>query len=362
MAAGLVCALVAPAGPAHADAVRDAQWHLTYLDIAKVQRITEGDGVVVALVDSGVNGNHPDLVGNVLPGISVLPEHPGNGWEDTDVHGTAMAGLIVGHGRQSTGVLGIAPRTRLLPVQVDSGTQLGGADVIAAGIDAAVQHGARVVSVSLGVPGGSVELRSAVERAQRADVVIVASVGNRPESLTMDWPARYDGVVAVAAVDRNGNHPEFSISGPQVTISAPGVDIETTGQGNGTGIGTGTSDATAIVAGVIALIRSKYPNLSATEVIHRLTATARDAGTPGRDPEYGYGIVNPYAALTADVPTQSPSAPATQPSSASPTAPHKAPGNGGRTGLVVLVVLVAIGFLATIWLRRAAARYRRTLD
>ena len=112
---------------------------------------------------------------------------------------------------------------------------------------------------------------------------------------------------------------------------------------------------------MVALIRSKYPNLSATEVIHRLTATARDAGTPGRDPEYGYGIVNPYAALTADVPTQSPSAPTSGPPTASPTAPARAPGKSNRNGIIVLVVLIALGAVATFWIRRAARRYRRRL-
>ena len=361
---GLLITMVLPATPARADSVREAEWQLGFLDLARVHQISQGDGVTVAVLDSGVNGNHPDLAGNVLQGVNVFPGHPGNGWEDADPHGTAMAGLIAGHGHGANdGVLGVAPRAKVFPVLLDAGLTKGNASELAAGIDQAVQRGAQVISMSTGVPGGSSELRAAVERAEQANVVLIAATGNLPEDQDgVAWPARYSGVVAVGAVDRNGVHAAISVTGPQIMISAPGVDVVSTSSGNGYQKGTGTSDATAIVAGVVALIRSKYPNLSATEVIHRLTATARDAGTPGRDPEYGYGIVNPYAALTADVPTRSPSAPATQPSSASPTAPHKAPGNGGRTGLIVLVALVAIGFFATIWLRRAAARYRRSLD
>lgn len=200
----------------------------------------------------------------------------------------------------------------------------------------------------------------------RADIVIVASVGNQPKSLTIDWPARYEGVVAVGAVDRVGNHAGFSLTGPQVTVSAPGVEIETTGRSDGTGRGDGTSPATAITAGVVALIRSKFPKLSAAEVIHRLTATAKDAGTPGRDPEYGYGIVNPYAALTADVPTETPTgSPPTSPgTNSASTNPSEGPipNRADKSGFAIVVVLIALGVLAAIWIRRAAARYRKSLD
>ncbi len=356
MVAGLLLFLIMPAMPARADAVRDAEWHLAFLDMARVHQITQGEGVTVAVIDNGINGNHPDLAGNVLPGISLLPSHPGNGWDDTDAHGTAMAGLIAAHGHNGgDGVLGIAPKAKIFPLQTKSGTDPGTSDMDGAAIDAAIRQGARVISISI---GGSLStaLRDAVMRAQRADVVIVAGVGNKPEINEVTWPARYDGVVAVAGTDRQGNHADFSVTGRQVVIAAPGSDIKSTDTGNGYGTGSGTSNSTAITAGVVALIRAKFPTMPATEVIHRLTATAIDKGPKGRDDEYGYGIVNPYAALTADIPPLRASAsptPATTPVS-TPPAKASPPPRGNRTGVIVAVIAgaIVIAFLIIVGLTR----------
>jgi len=348
--AGLLLALALPAVPAKADAVRDGEWHLAFLDMARVHQVSQGDGVTVAVIDDGINGNHPDLVGNVLPGLSLLPSHPGNGWDDVDAHGTAMAGLIAGHGRNGggDGVLGIAPRAKILPIQTMSGADPGTSEMDGAAVEAAVQRGARVISISIG-RSLSAALRDAVARAQRADVVIVAGAGNRPDS-QVTWPARYDGVVAVAAVDRQGNHADISVTGRQVVIAAPGVDIKAADTGNGYGTGSGTSLSTAVTAGVVALIRAKFPTMPATEVIHRLTATAIDKGPKGRDDEYGYGIVNPYAALTADIPplaaSSSPTAPATTTATTPPA--NASPRSGGsRTG-VIIAVIAGAAIIATV--------------
>src|SRR4051812_2248024 len=107
---GLLLACLPAASPAYADSVRDDQWHLRFLDMARVHQIGQGGGVTVAVIDNGINGNHPDLVGNVLSGVGLLPGHPSNAWEDASDHGTAMAGTIAGHGHAGgAGVLGIAP-------------------------------------------------------------------------------------------------------------------------------------------------------------------------------------------------------------------------------------------------------------
>lgn len=140
--------------------------------------------------------------------------------------------------------------------------------------------------------------------ALKADVVVVAAAGNRPEATRVEWPAAYPGVIAAAGVDRDGNHAEVSVTGPEVVLAAPAVDIVSTNKLGETrySTGTGTSSATAIIAGAAALVRAKYPDLSAAEVVHRLTATAVDKGPPGRDELYGYGVLDLVAALTADVP------------------------------------------------------------
>jgi type VII secretion-associated serine protease mycosin len=357
---GLVLILAVPATPARADNVRDAEWFLASLNMARAWQISQGDGVTVAVIDSGINSNQPDLAGNVLPGISLVPGHPGNGLEDIDEHGTSMAALIAAHGHGDAGVLGVAPRAKIVPVQVDFGANHGGPDLVATGVNEAVARGARVISISLGDPGGSVALHAAIEQARQADVVVVASMGNTDQDTRVVCPACYDGVVAVGGTDRSGQHATISIAGPQMVVSAPAVDIETAGRNNSYGMGTGTSGSAAITAGVVALIRSKYPKMSAVDVIHRLTATATDKGPKGRDDQYGYGIVNPYAALTADIPSVDPTASSSTAGTPTPSAPPTAKGSKSAS-IAVLVLIVAVAVLAMMWIRRAAARYRRRI-
>jgi subtilisin family serine protease len=244
-----------------------------------------------------------------------------------------MAGLIAGHGHGKNGtqgVLGIAPRASVLSVQTVHSDFGGDPAHLGDGIDWAVAHGAKVVCVAA-VTSEEPAVKTAIEAAIKADVVVVAGVGNTPTNTTVGFPAKLPGVLAVGGVDRNGNHASISAVGPEMAISAPAVDITSTGVFEDYRLSNGTSDATAIVAGVAALVRAKYPTLSEAEVIHRLTATATDRGAPGRDPQYGYGIVNPVAALTADVPPI-----------ASATPGPTAAGGSGTRGRSLPIALIAI--------------------
>jgi type VII secretion-associated serine protease mycosin len=295
-------------------------------------------------VDSGIDGSHPDLLGNVVAGTETFVGNGGgDGRTDTDGHGTAMAGLIAAHGdgdRNAEGALGIAPQATILPVR--AGVDGGFASAVAPGIRWATDHGAKVISLS--VAGGPDQgLHEAVEDAIAHDVVVVAGVGNTPTA-NVQYPAAYPGVLAVGGVDQNGNHAQVSVTGPEIMLSAPAVDIVSTTLNHKYSPGTGTSAATAIVAGAAALVRAKFPNLSAADVIHRLTATAIDKGPKGRDDQYGYGIVNLIAALTADVPPL-PASPS--PSNSTVTAGPKRSNAPPWAGLIVvfgvLAVLVAVG-------------------
>ncbi|MGW1057176.1 S8 family serine peptidase [Micromonospora rubida] len=331
------------------DLVRRDQWHLRYLEANKAHLLSQGAGTVVALPDTGVEP-HPDLAGNLLPGFDAV-DGSENGQQDHSGHGTGMAGLIAAHGRgNDIGALGIAPKAKILPILV---SPIGGAeaDTMADGIEYAIQHHVDVISVCSGGPS-SVRLQKAVRTAVQANIVVVAAAGNSPGDTGVIYPALEGGVIAVGGTDQNGQRAAVSVTGREIDVVAPAVDIYSTSIDGKYRKGTGTSDAAAIVAGAAALIRSKYPDLPAAEVAHRLTATAVDKGPPGRDDEYGYGVIDLVAALTADVPPlgfESATADAPPGSGPATTAVAEPAGNdggdGGATarGLATLGVIVAAG-------------------
>ncbi|MEV4763642.1 S8 family serine peptidase [Micromonospora chokoriensis] len=347
------------ATPAAAERIRGDQWHLEFLKALQAHSISEGDGVIVAVPDTGVDP-HPDLRNNLLTGADTVAGGSGDGRKDSNSHGTSMAGLIAAHGQAGNlGALGIAPRSKIIPIMASTSENLGEADDLAAAIEYAISNRAQIISISSG--GASTpRLVQAVNAAIAANIVIVAAAGNSPFE-PVSYPASEEGVIAVGGVDRAGQHAAISVTGPEIDVVAPAVDIYSTSYGGKYSKGTGTSSATAIVAGAAALIRSKYPYLPAREVAHRLTATAIDKGPPGRDDEYGYGVIDLVAALTADVPPlgfESVSAPAdAAPSTAA--GGQQGDGDSGATarGLATLGVILAAG---VGW--AAVARRRRRGD
>ncbi len=282
-----------------ADEVRSAEWFLSFLEIDKAHKISTGTGISVALTDSGVN-RHQDFINNLANGGDLTTSSQKSYDNDRIGHGTEMAGLIAGHGHgPAEGILGIAPASKIIPIKVSDGPEI--RPRLGAGIDLAITLGAKVINVS---SAGSIsrELEESVEFAIKSDLVIVAGSGNDFRMAQIGYPAALPGVLAVGAVDRNGAYASFSTPGKNLGICAPGTDIVTTGPNSSYNIVNGTSAATAIVSGAAALVRAKFPELSAREVIHRLTATATDIGMPGRDEQCGYGVLNIVKALTADVP------------------------------------------------------------
>ncbi|MBU2662904.1 S8 family serine peptidase [Actinoplanes bogorensis] len=258
-----------------------------------------GSGITVAVIDSGTYP-HPDIQKNLLSGISLVSGESGKGQNDRVGHGTEMAALIAAHGRGSRGVLGISPAAKILPVKITN-TTAAPASEMAKGIDWAVSEKADVINISAAI-GPSFEVQDAVRKAIAADVLVVASVGNRSSSAVVGYPAAMDGVLAVGANGRNGKYSPSSFRTPKVQICAPGVDITTAEPENRYADVGGTSPATAIAAGAAALVRAKFPNLTTKEVINRLTSTADDIGPAGRDDECGFGRLNIVKALTANVP------------------------------------------------------------
>jgi type VII secretion-associated serine protease mycosin len=350
--AGLfAAATLAPAAAVPArDEIRDQQWHLDALQVDQAHTISEGAGITVGVIDTGVDASHPDLAGSVIEGYDYVGLQPTQGREDRDGHGTAMAGLIAAHGRAT----GVAPAAKILPMRTTFTDNIGGSFESAA-IDWAVDHGATVLCLAFAGDSDDLALHEAVNRAAERNVVVVAGIGNEPHRAEI-FPGAYPSVVTAAGTDRAGNHASISLTGPQAVLAAPAVEITSTGPiglyPSGYRIGTGTSDSTAIIAGVAALVRAKFPDLSAAEVIHRMTATADDKGPPGRDDEYGYGIVNPVKALTADVPPLTPSTEPTPTQAIPPRADNSGPNPALIVGLVGVGALLTVGLILAMRRRK----------
>ncbi len=354
--------LVGLAGPpaGYADEVRNRQWHLDFLDITKAHKITRGEGITVAVLDSGVDYRHPDLQGALIPGRN-YSEGRRDGWEDATGHGTAMASLIAGrgHGHQR-GILGIAPAATILPIRVNGTEGLSSPRALEQGITWAADHGADIASISL-TDVENPMVRQAVEYAQSKGTVIIAGAGNTANGdREVTWPARYPGVIAVSGTDQEGSFTESSVHGPEVAMSAPADAMVTAGSGRvgRYSVRNGTSNATAIVAGVAALVKARHPDLDAANLINRLIMTADDRGSAGRDPRYGFGIVNPVAALTVGVPKVQGNplaAPVTSTRNSSVTRTPDASGTasgGWRLIIVVTAVVVCLTLVALVGLVR----------
>ena len=268
--------------------------------------------VPVAVVDSGIDFDHPELVGRVLPGWDFVTGDPVA--EDDYGHGTWVSGVVGAATNNAQGVAGAAWDTSIIPVKVLDEDGNGWAADVADGIAWAADHGAKVVNLSLGNEFYSPVIRDAVGYAQSRDAVVVAAAGNECSSQPF-YPAAYPGVVAVTATDHDGRFAGpptysceppplgraqgFSNSGPWISLAAPGKGITSTLAGEGEQYGTveGTSFSAPIVVGVAVLVRAQQPGLTQSQVVTRLRDTARDAGPPGFDEQYGYGWVDPTAAL-----------------------------------------------------------------
>ncbi|MEU9658851.1 type VII secretion-associated serine protease mycosin [Streptomyces chartreusis] len=302
--------LLATAPVASADYVRDQQWILNAFAVKDVWAESQGQGVTVAVVDSGVDASHPDLAGQVLEGKDFTGG--GNAQEDRLGHGTSMASIIAGHGHgegNSSGMMGLAPKAKILPLRtLQTEKDPNHDETWAAAVRYAVDKGAKVINLSFSNDGGKTlsDGRAAIAYAQAHDVVVVSGSGNEG-SIAVDEPAALPGVVAVGAIDEKANRWEGSNTGKGLALMAPGVKVlaADTTRSQQYSLSNGTSDATAYVSAAAALVRSKYPDLSAGQVINRLIKSATFAhhkGLKAPDEEYGYGIVRPYSALTMDIP------------------------------------------------------------
>ncbi len=296
-------------------------YNLSSLAFPRSWRTATGDGVVVAVVDSGVDPANQHLGRRVvLPGKSFVGGDP-SGREDPYGHGTAIAGIIAAQylGEKSS-LIGAAPAAKILPVRVfqyepsqpgesvpfppDTGR-------IAQGIRWAVDNGADVINVSMSTgPKDPAlgELKAATAYAHRKDVVVVASGGNQLEGVRTDelrFPAAAEDVIGVAGADVNGAVDDFSVHGPHNDVSAPGAQVLISFHANGDCLAGDqhpfTSWAAGFVSGLAAQLREKYPRASADEIAYRIMASADRPRLSQRDDEQGWGLIQPYEALTMTI-------------------------------------------------------------
>lgn len=304
--------------PALADDVRGGQQRvIDTLRLPEAWRTSRGAGVTVAVLDSGVDPRHRDLVGSVTVGKDFTEGANPPGTPPRRLHGTYMASLIAGHGhglKGRRGVIGVAPEARVLSVRVileeeepgfdEFNTAPRFEDVVAEGIRYAVDRGAHVINMSISKELATKQERSAVRYAISKGVVLVAAAGNegalpptRAPFAPYSYPAAFPGVVSVGATDGRLRRASFSNWNASVLIAAPGVDIMGAGPGDAYWVGQGTSQATALVSGVAALIKAKYPDMSPPLVVQALTASATDRPPGGYDTDTGFGVVNAARAL-----------------------------------------------------------------
>ncbi|MFC0623858.1 S8 family serine peptidase [Kribbella deserti] len=274
----------------------------TYLDLVRLPSAwslnRDATKQIIAVLDSGVDSGHPELAGRLVPGYNSVD---GGSTNDENGHGTFIAGVAAAKTNNALGVAGVVWNGRVMPVKVTFNPKGHSRDSdIIRGLDWAVAHGATIANLSFSGTAGNPALHAAIQRATSKGVLVVAAVGNSGSG-QIEYPGAYPEVLGVGATDITGKLADFSTWGSWVDIAAPGTSIVSLSPRalfpSGYGISSGTSYSAPLVAGVAALLRTRYPSLTPAQLIGRLKSTARDAGPRGIDPYYGFGIVDAYAAL-----------------------------------------------------------------
>ncbi|WP_421381535.1 S8 family serine peptidase [Bacillus salacetis] len=274
--------------------------HLNQIQTVSTSNSTGKSAVTVAVIDSGVDASHPDLKANLLPGINIVDPARKS---IPDMHGTHVAGIIAAAENNGIGGKGVNPQAKILPIDVFNGSEFAYDYAIAEGILYAIENKAKVINMSLGSYYPSPIIQEAVQDALEYGITVVAAAGNSGSS-EPEYPASFDGVISVGAVDSSSKLAAFSSYGPSVDVVAPGENIYSTAYDGGKKSTfrqlSGTSMASPMVAGAASLLLAKDPELTPFQVEMMLESTTRDLGAAGYDTRYGYGLVDIKSALAFD--------------------------------------------------------------
>lgn len=345
-------------------------WPQQQLGFENVWPITRGAGVVVAVIDSGLDTSNPQLRHlHLLPGVNTAN---GDNARDCVGHGTEVTAIIAARPRANSPFAGVAPDATILPIKQTYDTVGGDAKgtpaSLARGIDAAVDGGARVANVSVVTKVDDPQLRAAVRRANNAGMIIVAAVGNDGQTTNHPmYPAayspRYPNVIAVSASVANDTVPGFPEHGRYVDVAAPGAGYTMPAPGGGFTEASGTSFAAPYVTGTVALMLAAHPHLTPAQVRDRLEQTADSPPVATPSPLYGYGVVNTALAVTAvldDAATSSVTPrPAPLAAPAAPTPPDRHLQHLATAVALILLALAALVAVATAVVRGSATAGRR---
>ncbi len=282
------------------------QQGLAVANLAKAWDITFGDPkIIIAVIDTGIDLGHPDLKNKLVEGYNIITQGKTPPRDDNG-HGTHASGIAGAQTNNKIGIAGTAPNCKLMPIKALDAKGSGDIYNVALGVIWAVDHGARVLNMSLGGPS-SETLKRAIDYALAKNVVVVTAMGNDGKN-SKAYPAALPGVISVGAVNFDRTRADFSNYGDWISVTAPGSQIMSTmptykttmtefEKEEGYDYLDGTSMACPIVAGIAALVLSRNPDYTPAEVKERIQSTASDAGKKGFDNEYGYGIVNAAKAV-----------------------------------------------------------------
>jgi thermitase len=293
---------IAPKSPAFGfdglrggDELLEKLWGMAKIEAAAAWAVTRGGGdVKVAVVDTGVDWKHADFGGRVEKGRDFINND--DDAMDDHYHGTHCAGTI-GAGMGNGGVVGVAPEVKMIAVKVLSGSGSGSYEGVANGIIYSADQGAQIISMSLGGPAGSKVIEDAVNYAKSKGSLVVAAMGN-DNSERPSYPASAPGVMAVGSTTSADIRSSFSNYGKHISVGAPGSDIVSTVPGGKYKSLSGTSMATPHAAGLVALIKTAFPNAAASELQSRAEKSADDLGEAGFDKYFGHGRINARKAVT----------------------------------------------------------------